>query len=137
MVDIITNADVYFNANLSKTLWAGHTTEEKELAINTAYDDVIAYLQMDSIDDAVLSVVAPFSIIQKSIYEWALYLLEYANMFTALEKRAIAGVTSQSISGVGSEAYAQSSLSPKEQAFHKSKAGILAKSIPNETRIIH
>lgn len=139
MLNTVEMADTYFSTNLfGKTKWEALTTENKELVLATAENDVNAYLKTFNVDSNVVKITSPFSVYQMAVFEWALFLSSNSTKIEKFMEQKGYGITSAEVSGVGKEAYSLGSSS--RPAYHtlmvQSRAGQYLNAIPNEFRIL-
>lgn len=139
MLNTVEMADAYFAKNLfGKAKWEALTEGNKELVLETAENDVNAYLKTFRIDPNVIKTVSPFSVYQMAVFEWALFLSENKDDIKNFMKQKGYGLTSTEVTGVGKEAYSIGSY--RRPAYHtlmlQSRAGQYLSALQHEYKVI-
>lgn len=79
MLNTISMADSYFATNaFGSDVWGALTDERKTTLLTTAENDVNAYLGTTDAAEAI-NAVAPFTVYQMAVFEWALYIEKIKN----------------------------------------------------------
>ena len=80
------------------------TDERKTTLLTTAENDVNAYLGTTDAAEAI-NAVAPFTVYQMAVFEWALYIEKNQELLEAVLERSTSGVSAVEVDNIGREEY--------------------------------
>lgn len=140
MLNTVDMADDYFSTNyFGAEEWAALTVQEKQMLIEWAENDVTMALRSDLDPSVVIRMEKPYTLVQKAIFEWALYIHRNKSKLIRKMNNTSAGVISVEVDGVGKETYATTKRFGDTQymsCFWDSRAGQLLSLIDQDIRIV-
>lgn len=140
MLNTIEMANDYFSTNFyNKTFWATISDDDKTLLLETAENDINAYLGTVEIDESVINEVKPYTAYQLAVFEWAVFISKNKDLIESNITERAMGLNSVTVEGVGTETKAQTS-SKYDDVFRsmisKSPASKYLKMIYKDVRIL-
>ena len=139
MLNTTAMADDYFSTNyFGNEAWAGLSEETKVLVLSTAEIDVAAALRCDLDASWAVAPSAPYTNVQKAIFEWALYLQQNKSQIMRRMAGKSLGVESVEVEGVGKETYTttSSNIGWYYSMMMNSRAGQFLRLITNDIWIV-
>lgn len=104
MLNTVAEANTYFSTHfLGKSTWDAISNDDKAMLIESAENDIKAYLKTDNIDPDVIKTEPPFTPFQKAVFEWALYMYQNKDTFLKNVADRSLGLTTIQVQGIGRE----------------------------------
>jgi len=141
MTITVASANEYFTSNfLRKAEWELIPAEDIESLLATAEEDIITYLMASEVDADSYADTAPFTPLQKAIFEWALFLYTNKTAISAVTSKIVTGASRIKVDEVGEEQYPESSSIKRLDSYNymisTSPAARFLRAIPKDVRII-
>jgi len=141
MLSTVETANDYFSTNfMGKDAWAAIADEDKALVLETAENDINAYLMAIYVDSGAVKVEKPYTPYQVAIFEWALYLYQNKAKIVSMVNERVGGATTIAVDGIGRNTYSQATGTrepdPYTLTIMNSNAGRFLKMIYPDVRIL-
>ena len=138
--NVVESADKYFQERVwDNSAWEELSQDYKRRVLNTATDDVNAYLRTQNIGRGVKMGGPPFSFYEKAIFEWAIYLVSNRDEISKVTADAASGVIERTVEGFGKERYyygGGKAIDGRTKAMLGSPAGRMLGAIGDDLRIV-
>jgi len=100
----VQSADVYFSTNfMSKDAWTVIPADDKNIVLETAESDIFAYLRVEEVSPCAFAEEPPFTVLQKAIFEWAVYLYKNKDRIAQAVESKSYGISTVQVEGLGRE----------------------------------